>query len=115
MEVNKQIWVTGGFVAFHKWEDAPANVSYLRNYHRHMFKVTAWFSVMDSNRELEFHTVQAELNSYLHTEWEKVHTTYSCEHIADAIGTHFLDMDYTCTGVQVSEDGENGAIVQYTV
>ena len=33
------------FEGFHSWEDAPDEVSFLRNLHRHIFHVTAKWKV----------------------------------------------------------------------
>ena len=39
------LWVTTQLEGFHKWEQAPDEVAYLRERHRHMFGVSRWLSM----------------------------------------------------------------------
>ncbi len=108
------LWVTGQFVGYHKWPDAPAEVGFLRHLHRHLFKVKLSIFVSHDNRQEEFFIVQDSLIHYLRETFEHgfdVESTTSCEQMARRIAAHFLALDYKVRSVEVSEDGENGATV----
>lgn len=101
------IWVTTQFVAFHRWRAAPEEVSFLRVYHRHIFKVKMGVLVQHLNREVEFFTLKKELEEYIHLHYSGLEFGKSCELIA----TEILEV-FDAYFVQVSEDGENGALVE---
>jgi 6-pyruvoyl-tetrahydropterin synthase len=105
-----RIWITHRFPAFHKWEKAPKEVAFLRNLHRHMFHVKVWLEVQHEDRELEFFMVKRKLVDFC--DGFEGRTIGSCENTADNIKA-FMQMEYPKRGieVEVSEDGESGAIV----
>lgn len=93
------------FEGFHCWPDAPDNVSFLRDRHRHLFQVLVTFQVDHADREREFFTEKAKIDSVLEIQrWKSVTKNWSCEHWATFIADEF---DASC--VEVSEDGENAA------
>jgi hypothetical protein len=101
------VWVTDTFYGFHRWKDAPSEVEFLRDFHRHLFHVKVGMAVKQLDREIEFFLLKADLamklEDYQGQQFEK-----SCEMIA----TEILE----CMGaefVEVSEDGENGATVTW--
>lgn len=105
-------WVEG----LHHWPEAPDAVAFLRNPHRHTFYVTLTIDVRHDDRELEFILVKRALEAHLKPMERAARagevSTNSCEHIAGgvlawALGA-FGDRSMMC---EVSEDGENGAIV----
>ena len=104
------IWVTGAFVGWHNYPEAPEDVGYLQFPHRHKFnwKVEI-FTKVGIDRELEFHLTQLMITNYL-IRSINVQSTGSCEMIAQLISTIVLDhighYDHTIT---VDEDGECGA------
>lgn len=111
--MKKSIWITTQFIGFHHWPEAPASVAFLRTLHRHVFKVRCEFSVSHGDRQLEFFLVQQSVNALI----QKVLLpglvsvpTQSCEMLAESLLTE-LRKSYACLSVEVSEDGENGAIV----
>lgn len=105
--MEKYIYVSAQFVGFHYWENCPRGYEYLGNTHRHLFKVRLGMRVIDSDREIEFHDLQNQLNVYLKRHWADREFECSCEHIAEYIMAFF-----TAAFVEVSEDGENGAILE---
>jgi predicted transcriptional regulator len=111
-EMHITLQIRAGFMAYHFWKNAPKEVSFLRNPHRHIFSVTAMLPVTDENRELEFFIVQRDLIKYLRSNYEGKTFGKSCEIFAKEI-KKYLDTKYlrSCS-VGVYEDGENGAIVQ---
>ncbi len=101
------VWCTTTFEGFHCWPDAPEAVDFLRVRHRHRFHVKAWKRVSDSDREIEFILLQRAVTEEIAIMQEDLSTeTWSCERWAieliKSLGLH------SC---EVSEDGENGAIV----
>lgn len=111
--MKKRIWITTQFIGFHCWPEAPASVAFLRSPHRHVFKVRCEFSVSHGDRQLEFFLMQQAVNQLIQTtvlpSLVKV-PTQSCEMLAETLLTE-LRKTYACLSVEVSEDGENGAIV----
>jgi hypothetical protein len=102
------------FEALHRYFDAPENVSYLGDYHRHLFKVTAIIEVFSDERELEFFTIKEMIDLFIKkTIPDK--SELSCESMSRLIVHHLRD---EIAGnreimVEVNEDGEDGAIVCY--
>jgi len=97
---------------FHHYPDAPDEVSFLRNRHRHIFKFSVKIRVGDVDREVEFVTLKNKLIG----EFNQPHDfgTKSCEQIACEtvqIVRKYSDFDYI--EVEVSEDGENSGIAVY--
>ncbi len=128
--MKKFIYVTTEFKGFHHWKKAPDTISFLRNLHRHLFKVRVDIEVFDNDREIEFFLFQKEVESIIVkliiNDWDN---NYSCEMIADKIYCG-LDEVYTLNlpppstagpsfstkrdvKIEVSEDGENGCVIQY--
>lgn len=109
---NKSIWITTQFVGFHKWPDAPDEVAYLRDYHRHRFGVKVAIVVKHSNRDVEFLTFKRQLENYIDSTFKDKYFEYSCEHIAEMI-CKFIStvLLHIVLYVNVDEDGENGASV----
>lgn len=98
------------FEGFHRWPDAPDEVAFLRDIHRHIFHVTAYAPVTHENRDIEFILFKRKLEAFIKaTHRERLAETegWSCETWARVIGEHF-----GCELVEVSEDGENGATWQ---
>ncbi len=105
--MKTSIWVSHLFEGFHRWDKAPEDVAFLRNTHRHLFDVKVGMSVGHDDREIEFFQLQREVATYCKTHFERDMGELSCEMIAKQLLTEF-DASF----VEVSEDGENGAIVK---
>lgn len=100
------------FQAIHHYPNAPDEVSFLRNHHRHIFKCSAKIEVFHDDRELEFFIVQKKLSDNING---INHSAMSCEQIAHSI-ICFLNSEVVYQRrieVEVSEDGENSAVVEY--
>lgn len=100
------VWVTEQFVGFHRWKDAPDEVAFLREWHRHIFHVRLAVEVGHNNREVEFFLLKRQLGKFLQGSFNNKQFEYSCEQIAEMICDSF-----NAYSVEVSEDGENGATV----
>lgn len=109
--MKSSIKVKWQFAGFHCYPDAPENVSFLKDKHRHLFKCTAKIEVFHDDRELEFFTVQEQLSGLFNGVSS---SGMSCEMIARNICT-YISHEYFGRDieVEVSEDGENSSIVEY--
>lgn len=118
-----EVFCTLQVEGIHCWPECPFDeVAYLRDPHRHLFHVKAHKFVTHSDRDVEFIMMKHRIEAFLLTEYgQEVDSTVwsisnhkrvclfgamSCEMIADQLCTQF-DL-HKC---EVSEDGENGAIV----
>jgi hypothetical protein len=102
------IWIRFQFEAFHRWKDAPDEVAFLRDRHRHLFHVRVEWSVSHAEREREFFIEQKKAQQAVERlRLEPDAEEWSCETWAARI------MEETgAWSVEVSEDGENGSRVQ---
>ena len=105
------VFVTGEFEGIHYWAEAPDEVDFLRNKHRHMFKVELETVVRHGHREIEFILLKRWLQGLLPTNPDI--GNLSCEMIAYNFCQQFRSRwpgrEVRC---KVSEDGENGAVVE---
>ena len=104
---TNSIWIRFQFEAFHRWKDAPVEVAFLRDRHRHLFHVRVEWPVSHAEREREFFIEQrAAQAAAARLRQEPDSEEWSCETWATRI------MEATgASRVEVSEDGENGATV----
>lgn len=106
-QVTKAVFVTFQFEALHKWGECPLpEVNFLRDTHRHIFHVRMEKTVTHSNRDVEFIMWKRQILAYVreHLEGKDLGNT-SCENLAETFAIMF-----DAYKVEVSEDGENGAI-----
>ena len=93
------------------------DVSFLGYPHRHVFHFRVRIAVEHNDRDIEFIQFKRWLEGLYSSQQNILQLDYkSCEMIAeellDKINYRYLNRDIE---VQVSEDGENGAILQLTV
>lgn len=97
---------------FHHYPEAPEDVAFLRDRHRHLFHFRLYFRVSHHNRDLEFFQQAQKVKQLLRSEFGEPceFENCSCEMVAD----WFLDRFQSegCFKVEVSEDGENGSVVE---
>ena len=108
------IVINTSFEGLHRYDNAPEEVLYLRNLHRHIFHVNVEMEVFHDNRELEFIMVKHNLDRFVFETFVDSAGVQSCEQIGKSI-CRFLIEQYgerriICT---VLEDGENGGKVYY--
>lgn len=111
MTIKTSIIVRWQFEGFHFYPDAPPEVEFLKSSHRHLFKCSAKIEVFDDDRELEFFIVQRKLKKKFGDGGQR---NRSCEMIAKEIA-YFIQKNYgkhRPIEVEVSEDGENSAVVE---
>jgi predicted glycosyltransferase involved in capsule biosynthesis len=103
-----RVYATTRFEGFHRWPDAPDEVAFLRNRHRHVFHVRAEKAVSHDDRDVEFILLKRAVEAEIKTvSLEEETETWSCERWASEL-LQRLQLDK----VDVSEDGENGAVVE---
>jgi len=107
------IWVTAEKEMLHRYEDAPREVSFLRNEHRHNFKFKVYIEVKHNDREIEFILFQRFIKGLLF-KMEKDAGNNSCEMMADYLYEQIKERyPKRKIIIEVSEDGENGCIKKY--
>ena len=98
----------------HRWKDCPYDeVSFLKDWHRHVFHVEVKMSVTHEDREVEFILVKGRLNDFLSGLF-KDKMELSCEAISMKIfeflsGLYGVYRNYS---IYVFEDGENGGGIE---
>ena len=130
---ERKIWVTFQKEGIHKYPAAltdPAlatgdeyDVSFLGYPHRHIFHFRVWIDVFHNDRDVEFIQFKRWLENLFraghtgnnNTEDSVLSLDYkSCEMMADdlyiQIATKYPDR---VVWIEVSEDGENGALIKY--
>lgn len=112
--VDTSIWVTFAKHGIHRYPDAPNEVGYLSVSHRHLFKFKVGITVHHDDREIEFHMFQNWLMSLYEGEQQLTLDNRSCEMIAAELIAKIqgkYDCDHRTITVEVSEDGECGAVL----
>lgn len=117
----KTVYAKVSFEGIHYWPDAPDEVKFLRNPHRHIFNVKVAVEVKSNDREIEFimlgHRLKELFRSYAKDDPNGVWNmgTTSCEDVAEMamawIRYKLAIPAGTYIAIQVDEDGENGCSV----
>lgn len=101
------VFATVTFEGFHRWPDAPDEVAFLRTLHRHRFHVRLELPVKHTERDVEFILLQRRIaRDVMQAQATLDVECWSCELWA----SYLLEL-YGAVRVEVSEDGENGAVV----
>jgi len=117
--ITTEVYCSLQLEGIHNWPNCPhEEVAYLRNNHRHMFHIKTWVDVGHDDRDVEFIIFKHQVEEYLINKYgmnEELGIRVcefgpmSCEMIARELIEHF-----NLSRCEVSEDGENGAIVTRT-
>ena len=118
--MNKKIIVTNNFKGYHKYAEAPSNVAFLREMHRHIFNVKTTIEVFHNERDIEFFQLQEHIERFVRSRYEQNYGDYiegiyihSCESLAEAVMSNLHEVyPGRRVRVEVWEDNENGAIVE---
>ena len=111
--MERRVFINTSFEGIHCWLEAPREVLFLQNPHRHNFNVHVEITVQHNDRELEFIMLKHQINSYLATNFDAQGVWHmgrmSCEDVAEQL-IAFLKRNYSNRhfSVSVDEDGENG-------
>lgn len=113
MQIKTEVYCTLQIEGTHSWPGCPFDeVGYLRKPHRHIFHIKAHKIVAHDDRDTEFIMLQHEIKNFFQQNYYRDHKSLcvfgamSCEMIAMELIHHF-----ELCKCEVSEDGENGAIV----
>ena len=110
---NKMIWVRFAKEGIHCYPDAPDDVAFLRNPHRHIFEFKVWIEIFHNDRDIEFIQFKRKLEALYDTRALQLDNK-SCEMISDELHAQ-IRQDYPGREIriEVSEDGENGSLICY--
>lgn len=106
--MNNYVIVKLSAEGFHFYPDAPEQVAFLSNRHRHVFDITCTYAVTNLNREVEIFICRSCITNYLASK----HGTpcefgaMSCEMIASEILQRFMDSGMV--SCEVWEEGTGG-------
>ena len=119
-QAQRQIWITWQKEGIHKYPAALtdpnlADVQFLGYPHRHMFHFRVWIDVFHNDRDLEFIQFKRWCESLYHGHGAVLSLDHkSCEMMADDL---YIQIASRYPGrvvhIEVSEDGENGALIKY--
>jgi hypothetical protein len=116
MTRQRKTWavVRTRFKGIHCWPSAPNGAyEFLRNPHRHEFHVTVWIEQFHDDRDIEY----LEFKDWLDGNIKAGNLDHlSCEMMARRI-IEQVELEYSknqarSIRVEVSEDGENGALIE---
>lgn len=122
---DRKIWVTFKKEGIHKYPAAltdPAlatgdeyDVSFLGHPHRHIFHFRVWMDVFHNDRDVEFIQFKRWLEN-LYKQGTLVLDYKSCEMMSDDLYTQIAaKYPGRSVWIEVSEDGENGALIKYNL
>jgi hypothetical protein len=117
---QRQIWITWQKEGIHKYpaaltDPALADVQFLGYPHRHIFHFRVWIDVFHNDRDLEFIQFKRWCESLYSGHGAVLSLDHkSCEMMADDL---YIQIAGRYPGrvvhIEVSEDGENGALIRY--
>ena len=111
--MDNYIWVTAQKEMVHNYPDAPDEVDYLRNIHRHIFHFKVYIEVFHDNRDIEFIMFKHDVEEWLEYIKQKL-MKKSCEMMSDylykKVNQKYPDRKMM---ISVSEDNENGSFKTY--
>ena len=112
--MKKTIWakITSEFEGIHKYPNAPDEVAFLRFDHRHIFHVTVWIEQFHNERDVEFIMFKRFIEAAIKS--SQFPANASCETMSDFLAEKVIKK-YTNRRlkIEITEDGENGAFVEY--
>lgn len=117
--VKAEVYCKVQFEAIHNWPgvvNIPGleEVDYLQHPHRHIFVIRAYSRVTHSDRDVEFIWLQHQIQKFLKEHFPSYNG--AAAHIGacscEMIGQLILDNFPSVYKVDVSEDDENGAIME---
>jgi hypothetical protein len=122
---QRKIWVTFQKEGMHRYPAAatdPAlatgdeyDVSFLANPHRHIFHFRVWADVVHNDRDIEFIQFKRWLENLYRDDTLQLDYK-SCEMMADDLYIQIASRyPNRAVWIEVSEDGENGALIKYEI
>jgi hypothetical protein len=122
---QRKIWITFQKEGMHRYPAAatdPAlatgdeyDVSFLANPHRHIFHFRVWADVVHNDRDIEFIQFKRWLENLYRDDTLQLDYK-SCEMMADDLYIQIASRyPNRAVWIEVSEDGENGALIKYEI
>lgn len=113
--VKSVVWVSRQFEGLHHWPEAPSETAFLRDLHRHLFKVCIRVNVAHGDRAVEFFRLIRFVDLAIMKLQEQLvaKPAMSCEHMAEFLFEELKDR-FSLASTEVSEDGENGATLYFS-
>lgn len=122
---NRKIWVTFCKEGIHRYPAAATDpnlctageydVSFLANAHRHIFHFRVAIDIFHNDRDIEFIQFKRWLESLYNTDIIQLDFK-SCEMIADDLYDQIAARyPNRAVIIDVSEDGENGCVIEYNL
>lgn len=122
-KASRMVWVKFEKEGMHRYPAAADDpklatgdeydVSFLQYPHRHIFKFRVWIEVFHDDRDIEFIQFKRWMNNLYAGELNV--DFKSCEMISDDLYMTIIDRyPGRDVWIEVSEDGENGALTQYS-
>jgi hypothetical protein len=112
-QITTEVYCTLQLPGIHNWPGCPFDeVGYLRDPHRHMFHIKAHAKVGHDDRDVEFIILKNTITQYLHDAYwsEKTRCLFFGARSCEMIARELIETFDLCR-CEVSEDGENGAIL----
>ena len=120
---QKKIWITFQKEGMHRYPAAATDpllatgdeydVSFLANPHRHIFHFRVWIDVVHNDRDIEFIQFKRWLENLYRSGTLQLDYK-SCEMMADDLYIQISGRyPNRAVWIEVSEDGENGALIKY--
>lgn len=111
--ITTEVYCTFRMEGIHNWPSCPYDeVAYLRDPHRHMFHFKASVNVTHDDRDVEFIMLKHTLLEYMYENYW--HDEHKCLHFGpmscEMIARELMEV-FELSQCEVSEDGENGAIL----
>lgn len=119
-QFKRSVVVKTQLEALHQWGNIPSEhpSQYLKNPHRHLFQIELRFYVTHSDRNIEFIAFKQKVDQFIQNYFIRdaqsnlIHLrNYSCEMLGGLLIQQYQSDG--CYWVQILEDGEMGAIVEY--
>jgi len=112
--MTNYIWVTNQKELYHAYPNAPEEVSFLRNKHRHIFHFKTYIEVMHDDREIEFIMFKNFIQLGFLEQIDIELNNKSCEMLSDLLYA-YVNSAYPNRKIiiEVSEDKENGSYKEY--
>lgn len=119
MNITSEVFCTLQVEGTHNWPECPFDeVAYLRDPHRHVFHIKAHKIVNHDDRDQEFIMLKHQILSYFTLKYyntERYHIAGSDVHEFGAMSCEMIARElieeFNLCRCEVSEDGENGAIL----
>lgn len=109
--MTNYIYITTQFEGFHRYPDAPDEVAFLRERHRHIFHIKFFIEVEHDDRSIEFFMFKKQVETLI--ENSELDNS-SCEVIANYLHSKIkLVYPGRKMKIDVSEDLENGCLTEY--